>query len=502
MEIANKHDTDHTLAPERRPLKMTGVLAFSMIRHDALAFIGLTLLAFSIAISYALREGITANSIIYYMGGISSVVIALFAMQMGTQHQDHGQVTSIISGLKDFILKRGILFVLVQAPIMTFFAGFFFRWTSYTAAVFIVLGSFMILPAWISYRQSVSDDPDEPVHHMALYVICACSAAAAFSLLRIVLHFMWGYIYWSPWFSFGSELSGLPSNTFGALGAGAMLYTIHGVTLGMAYFILFKRHTLLNAILLLTFYLASLYSLLFPMLARFGQTTDWIFHATNWSAHLCVALGSWYSLKFWKEHSEKLVGTRRYVLASLPVALAIVPVVFAFYRTATWIEPTQLAIDEAVFNRRNLVSVKDNDLLRITGGDDARLQFDLQIGSRAYSNFNHKKKLLDAKQLKIAGKVLDGESVVAWCSDYIENLPSPNKIKSSNADYFSGIARMDVTEIPVTCVGNAQVLRSSLGQTLKVEWSMDATLVGDWNQKRQKFSGVNSLQVAASAVAQ
>jgi hypothetical protein len=485
--------------------KLTGLGQSGMIRHDGLAFIGLTLIAFSIAVFYAVREGVTANSIIYVSGAISSIVIALLAMWFDARHREvRGQARDIgdPDGLKDFILKRGILFALVQAPILAFFAGFFFRWTTYTVAVFIVLISFMILPAWVSYRKSVSTDPDEPVHHLGLYLICACSAAAAFSLLRIVLHFVWGYIYWSPWFSFGGELSGLEPNTFGALAAGAVLYTIHGITLGLAYFILFKRHTLLNAILLLTFYLASLYSLLFPMLGRFGQTTDWIFHATNWSAHLCVALGSWYSLKFWKENSHKLVGGRRVVVASLPVMLAIVPVVFAFYRTTTWIEPTQTAIDREVFGRNGLVRVNDNSMLLVSGVDDAHLQFNIQIGPRTYENYNRKQKSLDARRITISGRVFEGDAIVAWCVGHVESLASPNRIKSSNAEYFAGIERMNFTEIPVDCVGSAQLLKNPESRALKVEWSMEATLVADWSQKQQKFRGVNSFRIAPGVSAE
>lgn len=482
----------------------TATSPFTMTRHDGLAFIGLTLIAFSIAIFYVVREGVTANSVIYIAGATSSIIIAILAMRLDARHRALDSVQQATTprskadtdGLKDFLLKRGILFALIQAPILTFFAGFFFRWTSYTVAVFIVLGSFMLLPAWISYRIGVSDDPDEPVHHLSVYVICAFSAAAAFSLLRIVLHFIWGYIYWSPWFSFGGELSGLASNTFGALAAGAMLYTMHGITLGLAYFILFKRHTLLNAVLLLTFYLASLYSLLFPMLARFGQTTDWVFHATNWSAHLCVALGSWISLKVWTENFRQLAGPQRMLVASLPIVLAAVPVIFAFYRTATWIEPTQLVIDQEVFSRKNLITMRDVQTLRVSGGDDAKLKLKLQVGPRTYSNFNHKKKSLDVKEMKVSGRIYDGASIVGWCSDYVENLASPNKIKSSNADYFAALERANVTEIEVNCVGDSHLLRPSGGSTLTIAWSVEAMLLGDWNQKRQRFSGVHSVGVA------
>jgi hypothetical protein len=333
---------------------------------------------------------------------------------------------------------------------------------------------------------------------LATYLICACSAAAAFSLLRIGLHYSWGYIYWSPWFAFGGELSGFESHTYGALATGAILYTMHGITLGLAYFVLFKRHTLLNANLLLTFYLASLYSLLFPVLGRFGQTTGWTFHATNWSAHFCVALASWYSLRFWRAHSHKFGARGRVVVGSLPVLLAIVPVIFAFYRTATWVEPMQAAIDRAVLSRNELVRFIDGQTVRVAGTEDAHLQFNIQIGPRTYENYNKRKKALDAEHIDVSGRVLDGDTIVAWCHYHVESLPTPNKIKSSNAEYFAAIEQMNFTEIPVRCAGSAQLLKSAEARTLKVEWSMDATLVADWNQKRQTFSGLSYLRVVPS----
>jgi hypothetical protein len=112
-----------------------------MIRHDGLAFIGLTLIAFSIAGFYAVREGVTANSMIYVSGALSSIVIALLAMQLDVRYREAGDRARDIGdadGLRDFLLKRGILFGLVQAQIRAFFARYFFRWTTYTVAVFFV----------------------------------------------------------------------------------------------------------------------------------------------------------------------------------------------------------------------------------------------------------------------------------------------------------------------------------------------------------------------------
>ena len=199
-------------------------------------------------------------------------------------------------------------------------------------------------------------------------------------------------------------------------------------------------------------------------------------------------------------NGHKLVGGPRFAVSCVPVVLAIVPVIFAFYRTVTWIEPTQTKIDREVFGRSGLVRVLDNQMLHVSGVEDAHLQFNIQFGPRTYQNYGKTKKSLDAKQVNISGRIFEADSIVAWCHRYVENLVSPNKIRSSNAEYLAGVERMNFTEIPVDCVGSAQILKSLENRILKVEWSMEATLIADWNQKQQKFSGVNSLGVAPTVL--
>jgi hypothetical protein len=67
--------------PHASAHKVTGPEQSEMMRYNGLAFIGLTLIAFSIADFYVVREGFTANSVIYLGGAISSIVIALVAMR-------------------------------------------------------------------------------------------------------------------------------------------------------------------------------------------------------------------------------------------------------------------------------------------------------------------------------------------------------------------------------------------------------------------------------------
>ena len=63
--------------PYAQAHEMTDAEKLEANRHDGLAFIGLTLIAFSIAVFYVAREGLTANSLIYLSGAIASIVALL-----------------------------------------------------------------------------------------------------------------------------------------------------------------------------------------------------------------------------------------------------------------------------------------------------------------------------------------------------------------------------------------------------------------------------------------
>src|SRR6476661_7783006 len=78
-----RHQMPSTYAPQ-----LTDPEKSEAIRHDGLAFIGLTLIAFSIAVFYVAREGMTANSVIYLSGAIASIVIALLRMRFAPRPRE------------------------------------------------------------------------------------------------------------------------------------------------------------------------------------------------------------------------------------------------------------------------------------------------------------------------------------------------------------------------------------------------------------------------------
>src|SRR5262249_7277719 len=162
-----------------------------------------------------------------------------------------------------FCRERGVLFALTQAPIAAVLGGVFFRIVDYPVAILAVLLSSVLLPAWIAYRKSRSTDPAQPVHHPPPYLLFATVPCAVFSVVRIPAYAWLKIPYWHPWYEFGARLTGAPDSQYASLGPGALLYTLQGCSLGLGYYVLFKRHSLLNAVLFLGGFLSSNYSFVF-----------------------------------------------------------------------------------------------------------------------------------------------------------------------------------------------------------------------------------------------
>jgi hypothetical protein len=70
-----------------------------------------------------------------------------------------------------------------------------------------------------------------------------------FSIIRIPAHFLFGTVFWQLWYGFGAQLTGQPPGRLSSLAAGMVLYSIQGLGLAMSYYVLFTRHSLLNAVL-------------------------------------------------------------------------------------------------------------------------------------------------------------------------------------------------------------------------------------------------------------
>src|SRR5439155_1205488 len=138
-----------------------------------------------------------------------------------------------------------------------------------------LLLAFLALPVWVVWRGTVSKDPDEPVHQLHRY---ALFPYVVFSVVRIPAFYLFAFPYWAPWYLFGNGATGEPVGFASSLVPGAVLYSLQGYSLAMGFYVLFRRHSLLNATLYFGLFIASLYSFVFPVFLMVGSRPGPSFH--------------------------------------------------------------------------------------------------------------------------------------------------------------------------------------------------------------------------------
>src|SRR6266496_638038 len=330
-------------------------------------------------------------------------------------------------GIREWVLKRGILWGMTQTPLLAILGGIFFHIAPYRFLMLPMLASFIALPVWVAYRKKVSTDPDEPVHHLHKYALWALVPAAMFSVSRIPLHYLIGIIYWHPWYDFGNALTGTALGGQDTLAVGGLLNAIQGWSIGVGFYILFKRHSLINVLLYVAVWVSALYSYTFGAYSRVGLNSPPLWHASMAWAHWWMALTLWFIPVFYARRWAGFAPRSRAAAVAVGVLILIAPSVFAQWRALTWEFPRQTAIDQAVFARPNLVTVNGALTLDSTG-TDARYRFALRLGPRDYTNWFKQTRTLDASDITVTGTLSQNGTTIAWCTAGMATLPSPNDI--------------------------------------------------------------------------
>jgi len=413
-----------------------------------------------------------------------------------------------LAAFNDWMLKRGILFLLISTPMISLFPGFFLKWTNFAAATaYTVIIAFAVLPAWVIYRKSRSTDPDEPVHHLHKYALWALAPYVVYNLARIPMHYALGIVFWDHWYDYGSELTGVPVDQWGSLIPGTLLHSLQGYVLGLGFYILYKRHSLLNALCYVWLFLSTMYTWTFPtyVLVDFRPPPQWFF--VVWWAHFWMALAAWYLPKtlFSRNLWDRLRSPAAKTSAALVIiALYITPVTFVFIRAETWQFPFQREIDTNSFNAVRLVQQGEPRLIgqspidgtssKLAAGDgtqannntQANYEFALRFGPRPYKDYIKATKALDAGPIIIRGALMRNGEVVAWCFAHVAELETPNNIIDPKV-YFPTLERMTFTDIPVSCSGPASASAGSSPGDLKASWAATVTLVGDRETEERHF---------------
>jgi hypothetical protein len=446
--------------------------------------------------------GLNLHSGIYYGGTTVLVLVALVsylsvlirrASPVGPA-SDRATTGALLESLKQWLLKRGLLFLLLETPIIAVIGGLFLQLAPYSLAIVLVLLSFALLPIWISYRRQVSDDPDEPVFHLHKYAMYSVLPMSMFTVARIPSNPLFGMIYWHPWYDFGAALTGLPKDQYTSLLVGSILYSIQGYSLAMGYYVLFRRHTLINAILYLDVFISSIYSYVFPAYSRVGLATSVLWQAVVWWGHLWMALTAWYVPRFCGHTWPKLPNRARTASILAIGLIVLMPYGYVLWRATYWQFPYQKTIDTATFDRSDLMVLEDEPTMIITR-DDTQYEYHLRFGPRSYSNYYRAIRVLDAGPVQVTGRLTYLDQPIAWCSTYIGRLDTANQIKRP-LDFPSALERTEYSSIPVRCIGpSGRAAEMEQGTPLVLTWTARVNLIGDREQVEREFEGEHRVRL-------
>jgi hypothetical protein len=390
-----------------------------------------------------------------------------------------------VAALRAWVVQRGVLFLLLQTPMLALFGGFLLRFTTLPVSTLLVFGSFAALPLWISYRRSVSRDPDEPVHHIHQYLKWAILPYATFSVVRILPFYLFGINFWGVWYNFGAQLTGARPGTLPALIAGLAMYTIQGIALNTSFFVLFRRHSLLNALLFIFVWFSSLFNFVFPVYALAGDRLTPTWYAVDILAHLAMALTAWSMPGLWEGILPRLrFPARASALAAMAVLVAL-PYGFSIDRAVQWQFAAEAGVERAAMARVAIGTEPGHIPVTVAGGQ-ARYEFALRVAPHAYRNTDGVIRTVGIGPVVVAGRIVSSGQPIAWCFGHAQSLPTPNKIPDPRV-FATVLAESAHATVPVVCHGLAS--SSQHPHQVVVEWTARAALTGERVRQVRDFHG-------------
>ncbi len=390
------------------------------------------------------------------------------------------------AGLGQWVAERGILFVLLLSPVGALFLGLL-RLVPTRVGYLVVLLAFLVTPPWVAWRRSVSTDPTEPAFHLHRYALYALFPYVVFSVVRIPMFYLFDAVYWAPWQTFGFGSTGNPVGFWPSLIAGAGCYSLQGFALAMGFYTLFKRHTVLNALLYFFVFISSLYAFVFPVLLLRGSKPGLPFQFTNYWAHFWMGLTAVAVPILFTRVWPRIRFRGRSLVAGGLIALWITPYAFAFAKAGLWQFGTQARLEQAAFQA---VTVQPGPMARLAvAGDQARYALDLVFGPREYVTYSHAHKAVGAEDVSVTGQLMYGDTPIARCSGAVGSLPGLSKVRDPEK-YFPALKAINHTSIAVTCAGAAEAAKAvDAGVPLTFEYRAQMTLTGERTTDPHEFAG-------------
>jgi len=406
-------------------------------------------------------------------------------------------------------LTRGVVFVLIQAPILSLFVGWFWRWTSFPDAnLFTLVLAFVLLPVAVLIlgrteggRAVLGDFPKYALYSLLPYTL--------YNIFRIPMYYLLEVVFWDHWFDYGSGITGAPSSTWQSFVSGTLVHSLQGYVLALGFYVLFKP-SLRNAILWEIF-LSAMYTWMFPtyVLVDFAPPPKWYY--VVWMAHFWMGIGLWVAPKFlyspalgqWVKGSRLRLG----LLVLAVVALYATPYAFVSLKVGTWQFPLQETLDRQTQQQLQVTLAAPSVLLAVVpaqatgpGGElrwhEARYQLTLQVGSRSWTDYIKATKSVDIAPLVVRGRLLHNGDVIGICFAFVEELESASKAMRYQA-YIQKVHEIEYTAVPVECVGSSHAVpeallgHASVGLAIPVtvQWSVTMHLKGDRLKEYITFAG-------------
>jgi hypothetical protein len=390
------------------------------------------------------------------------------------------------SALRQWLAERGILFVLLLSPVGALFLGLL-RLVPTRVGYLTIMLAFLVTPAWVAWRRSVSTDPTEPAFHLHRYALYALFPYVVFSVVRIPMFYVFDAVYWAPWQTFGFGSTGNPAGFWPSLIAGATCYSLQGFALSMGFYVLFKRHNLLNALLYYFVFISSLYAFVFPVLLLRGSRPGLPFQFINYWAHFWMGLTAVAVPFLFTRVWPGLRARGRSLAVAGLVAVWVGPYAFAFAQAGFWQFGTQARLEREAFQAITLQAGPTAQVA--VAGDEARYSVELGLGPREYVTYSHAHKAIGAEGVSVSGQLLRGGTPIARCSGAVRSLPGLAKVRDPEK-YFPALERINHTPIPVTCVGPRDG-GAGVGADvpLTIEYTAQMTLTGERTQAPHEFRG-------------
>ena len=397
------------------------------------------------------------------------------------------------AGLRRWVAERGMLFLLLASPVGALFLGLL-RLVPTRVGYLVVMVAFLAAPAWVAWRRSVSGDPTEPALHLHRYALYALFPYVVFSVVRIPMFYLFDAVYWAPWQTFGFGSTGNPVGFWPSLIAGATCYSLQGFALSMGFYVLFKRHNLLNALLYYFVFISSLYAFVFPVLLLRGSRPGLPFQFINYWAHFWMGLTAVAVPVLFARVWPTLGARARTLSVAGLLGVWVAPYAFAFAQAGLWQFGTQARLERAAFQAVGLRAGPTASLA--VAGDGARYFLDLVLGPREYLTYSHAHKAVGAEDLSVSGSLRQGGNRVALCSGAARSLPGLAKVRDPEK-YFPALERINHTTIAVRCTGSTEAAEGiDPALPLTFEYAADMTLTGERTTAPHQLRGVTETMLA------